>query len=247
MNKKTKTILRNMSLFTFIAIYFIIAITLVFLESFQLETQLNVITTLVPFFLIGAILDFIVSKNNKLTSLYKIIVQLLPAGIFVLFGISVIYNVSGRTPLDAFNYLVWLFIALPFFISSDFKENHKMRLIFSLVGTGLVGAVYLYLTTLTNELNHGNGLMVYLIYFFLLYYAASGFKNLSYIGTILGAIDASILVYLWKNPVTENAKIYGWDYDIAFNFELIMLFTLIICITLCLLDVVTREQSRKKA
>lgn len=234
-----------MSLFTFIAIYFIIAITLLFLESFQLETQLNVITTLLPFFLIGAILDFMVRRNKQLTPLYKIIVQLLPAGIFVLFGITVLYNVAGKTPLDAFNYLVWLFMALPFFITSNFKDNHKKRLIFSLIGTGLLGSVYLYLTTLTNELNQGNGLMVYLIYFFLLYYAASGFKNLSFIGGILGAIDALILVFIRINPITENSKIYGWDYDIAFNFELIMLFTLIVCIAICFLDALTREQSRK--
>lgn len=245
MNKKSKIIQRNMSLFTIAAIYLIVAIILLFLESFQLDTQLNVITTLAPFFLVGAILDYIVSRNTGLSTMYKIIVQLLPAGIFILFGLSVLLDIAGRNPVDAFNYIVWIFIALPFFISSNFKDNYKKRLLFSLIGTGLVGAIYLHLTTITDELNEENGLMVYLICFFLMFYAASVFKNLSYMGAILGALDAAILIFLWKNPITENAKIHGWDYDIAFNFETMIFLTFILCILICLLNVIIKEKSVK--
>ena len=75
MKKKSHILIRNMSLFAFIVIYLIIAITLLILESFQWETQFNVITVMIPFFLLGAILDYIISRNNQVGKFYKIIAQ----------------------------------------------------------------------------------------------------------------------------------------------------------------------------
>lgn len=236
---------RHLSLFTFIAIYLVIAIVLMFLESFQLETQWNVITTLIPFFLLGVILDFIVSRNHDLQMGYLIFAQLLPTGIFLLFGISVILNIIDRPPIEAFNYIIWLFIATPFFITSNFRDNYRRRMISSLIGAGLVGAVYIQLTTMTDELDEGNGLIVYLVCIFLMFYAASGLQKLFYINLILGFIDAAILVSLWRNPVTEASKLHGWDYDIAFQFEMLLLANLIICILICLIDVIIKEKKRK--
>lgn len=235
MNKKAGAVRRNLSLFTFVAIYFVIAIILIFLESFQIETQWNVLTTFIPFFLMGAILDFIVNKDFSLEMGYKIFAQMLPAGIFLLYGVSLILSIAGRPQIEAFNYLIWIFIAVPFFITSNLKENYRKRMLASIIGTGLFGAVYIHLSTMTYELNTDNGLIVYLICIFLMFYAASRIKNMFFISLILGFIDAAILIFLWKNPITEASKLHGWNYDIAFQFELLLLANFIICIIICLL------------
>jgi len=51
MSKLSGILRRNASLFAFIVIYFIIAATLIILESFQWETQWNILTALLPFLL----------------------------------------------------------------------------------------------------------------------------------------------------------------------------------------------------
>ena len=245
MNKKAGLVSRNLSLFSFIFIYLVIALILIFLESFQLETQWNVITTFIPFFLLGIILDFIVSKSLDLQRGYLIFAQLLPIGVFLLFGISVLLEIIGRPPMNALNYIIWLFIAVPFFITSNFRDNYRKRMLSSLIGTGLVGAAYIQLTTITNELDEKSGLIVYLVCIFLMFYAASGLKRLFFINIILGFIDAALLIFLWKNPITDNSRFYGWDYEIAFQFELLLLANFIICIIICLIDVLLREKEEK--
>lgn len=246
MDMKTGFVRRHLSLLTFIAVYLVMALVFIFLESFQLDTQWNVITTLIPFFILGAILDFIVSRNHDLQMGYLVFTQLLPTGIFLLYGISVMLDIIDRPPIDSFNYILWLFIAVPFFISSNFRENYRNRMLTSLIGTGLVGAVYIQLTTLTDELDEENGLIVYLICIFLMFYAASGLKKLFYLNIVLGLIDAAILIFLWKYSPTKASKIHGWDYDIAFEFELLLLANFIICIIICLVDVLIREKDRKR-
>ena len=75
-----------------------------------------------------------------------------------------------------------------------------------------------------------------------MFYAASAFKNLFYIGAIIGGIDAIILYFLRMNPLSEKGKTLGWDYDIAFNFELIIIITFILCILLCLLHAINKDK-----
>lgn len=246
MKNKSQVLLRHMSLFSFIFIYLIIALILLFIEFFQWETQYNVITALIPFFILGAILDYIISKNNQISKPTKIIAQILPVGIFVLFGLSIFLEILGKPSADAVYYLIWLLIAFPFFISSNYKDNHRKRTLYSIIGTGLMTIVYVYLTTITDNLHEGYGLVVYLISFFLMFYAASAFYNLFYIGAIMGAINSLILILLWKNPISEKAKIIGWDYDIAFNFELMIVITFILCILLSLINVIKNEKLSKK-
>lgn len=246
MNKLSRNILRNISLFTFILIYITIAAGMIFLESFQWETQWYVFSTLAPFFLLGAIFDYIVDKNNELSKGYKIFSQLMPSGIFLLYGISVILNITERPPIEAFNYLIWIFVAVPLFVISNFKNNYRNRMFSSVIGTGLVGAIYLHLTTITDELDEGNGLIVYLICIFLMLYAASGYKKLFFIGALIGLIDAAILIFLWKNPITDKAKLYGWDFDIAFKFELLLLATFTLCILISLLSTINQVKETHK-
>jgi hypothetical protein len=245
MSNKAGLVRRNLSLFAFIAIYLVIATVLLFLESFQPETQGNVITTLFPFFLLGIILDYIASKNHDLSKGYLIFSQLLPTGVFLIFGISIILDITGRPPIDALNYIMWLFIAVPFFITSNIRENYRRRMLTSFIGTGLIGAVYIQLTTKADELDKENGLIVYLICIFLIFYAASGLKKLFFSNIILGFIDGALLIFLRLNPITYKSRLYGWDYDIAYQFELLLLANFIICIILCLIKVLKEEIKKK--
>lgn len=238
---------RNLSLFAFIGIYIIIAAVLLFLESFQWETQWNIFSTMVPFFLIGAMLDYMTGKNKDLGKGYKILTQLMPTGIFVLLGTSFIIELAGRPPVKAFEYLIWLFIAVPLFITSYFKENYRKRMFSSILGTGFTGAVYLYLTTITDELNEGNGLIVYLVCIFLMFYAASGHKKLYLTGAVLGLAFAGILVFFRHYPLTYDGNLYGWDFDIAYKFELLLLFNFLICIIICFFTAVKRNVESAKS
>ena len=247
MSRFSDRLRRNFSLFAFIGIYIVIVAVLLFLESFQWETQWNIFSTMVPFFLIGAMLDYMTGKNKDLGKGYKILTQLMPTGVFVLLGTSFIFQAAGRPPVEAFQYLIWLFIAVPFFITSYFKENYRKRMFSSLLGTGFVGAVYLYLTTMTDELNEGNGLIVYLICIFLMFYAASGHKKLYPAGTVLGLAFAGILVFFRHYPLTYDGKLYGWDFDIAYKFELLLLFSFLICIIICFFTAVKRNMNATKS
>lgn len=241
-----KIIRRNLSLISFVLIYLIISTTLIFLESFQGETQWNVFSTFAPFFLLGIILDYLVSRNQELTTGYKFLSQLLPSGIFLIYGISLITDIIGRPPIEAFNYIIWLFVAVPLFIISHYKDNYRRRMFSSILGVGFVGAVYLHFTTITDELNKDYGLMVYLICLFIMFYAVSGVKKIYYLSSIIGLIDAIILLYIRKHPITDKAKVYGWDFDIAYNFEMILLTNLIICLLFCFLAELLKAKIKKK-
>jgi hypothetical protein len=194
----------------------------------------------------GAILDYIVSKDHELQIGYRIFVQLMPTGVFLLYGFSLILDIIERPPVEAFSYLIWLFIAVPFFIASNMKNNYRRRMLFSIIGTGLVGAIYIHLTTMTDELDTGNGLIVYLICIFLMFYAASKLKRLFFIGAAFGLIDGAVLIFLWKNPITEASTLHSWDFDIAYQFELLLLANFIICIIICLVAAFTRGKTEKK-
>jgi peptidoglycan/LPS O-acetylase OafA/YrhL len=246
MDKKTGFLRRNLSFLVFVAIYLLFVIILLFLESFQWETQWNVLTVFVPFFLIGVILDYIISRDRELNTGYQIFTQLLPAGIFVLYGISEIQKLANRPQNESFTYLIWLFIAVPFFITSNLKNNYRRRLISSIIGTALVGAVYIQLSTKTDTLNTETGLYVYLICIFLVFYAASQLKKIFYINVIMGFIDGAVLIFLWKNPITEASKYYGWDYDIALNFELLLLVNFILSILICLVSTFIKDKKANR-
>ncbi len=241
MGKIFKFLSRNLSLLAFICIYIIVAVTLIFLESFQFDTQCLVLTTLAPFFIMGAILDYMVYNNKELKPGYKILAQLLPTGIFLLFGMSVIADKMDQYPPKSFNYLIWLFYPISLFIASYFKENHRNRMFSALLGCGFVAAVYLHLTTLTNQLNEGSGLIIYLICLFLIFYAAAGLKKLVFIGGVLGFLDGAALIFLKHNPLSESDYKYGWDFNIAYRFELILLTNFIICSILCLHAAIKRS------
>lgn len=231
---------RNLSLLSLAAIYLVLVVYHLISEAFVLENQIFLLSIMLPFLLLGGILDFIVSRNTVLPKNYRTFTQLLPLGVFALFGASFLLEAADRPDYECFQFILWIFLSIPFFIATYRKEGHKNRMIFSMLSTALVFAAYLYLTTLTDELVEGNGIVVYLITYFCMYYSASGFHKLPFISTILGTLNAIALLVLWKSPMTDAAKLYGWDYDIALNFEFLMMVSLGFSIMLSLLSVIKK-------
>lgn len=231
---------RNLSLLSLAAVYLILVVYHLISEAFVMENQIDLLIIMLPFILLGSVLDFILSRNTVLSKNYKAITQLLPLGVFLLFAASFLLEIANRPNYDAFQYIFWIFISTPFFMATYHKEGHKRRMIYSLLGTAIVFAAYLHLTTLTDKLVEGSGIIVYIITYFSMLYAASSLVKFPYISTILGALNAIALLVLWKNPVTEVAKLHGWDYEIALHFEYICMISLLVSILLTLISVIKK-------
>lgn len=226
---------RNLTALLFLAIYVLMVLVFLFLESFQSESQLNLISIMLPCILFGIVLDFIVSRNTVLTKGQKIFTQLLPTGIFVIYFIMLIVQLTGHTYPEKYNYLYYIFLAAPFIIVSYEKEGHGKRMLYSLLGTASVFGFYLYLTTITTELEKNFGMIIFLLFYFMMLYSASTIPKLPYLSTLLGVIVTVFLWYIYKNPITAEGKIHGWDYDYLLIFEATMLVTFFICIIIRLI------------
>lgn len=225
-------ILRHMSTLLFLIIYLLLVGSLIGLESFVLETQIGLFQLMILFILGGAALDYALSKNPLVPLGYKIFAQILPLCVFVLIGISYLLPLIGSTPSELFNYLIYPILSLPFLIAGFEKSSHKSKMISSLIGTGLMFFIYLYLTKMTDQLNEGTGLTIYIISVFVILYASSSIPKLPILGAILGLLGGCTLFWLYRSPVTAEGKLYGWDYDIAIQFEQILL--ILICLSILL-------------
>lgn len=241
MKKQPSFLLRHLSTLMFIVLYIIIAGVLIGLESFVAETQAGLFQIMAVSILTGAILDYIISKNTLLPIGYKVFTQILPSGVFILLGLTFMMELVDRTPPIIFNYLIFLIIAAPFAIASFDKATHKYKLIFSLLGTALMFSVYLYLTTITIKLNKEDGLVLYILSAFLVLYAASSIPKLPFLSTILGLLAGIALYWIYKYPVTADAIRNGWDFDIAENFEYILLITIGVGILLTFLAALVKK------
>lgn len=245
MKEKLNFLQRHLSATILVVIFVAYEIFHLISEGFLLDSQFVLLTTIIPFILLGIILDFLLSRNTTLGKGYKILSQLFPASIFVLLVLSSIFTVLGKDQIKIFNYLIWLFISLPFFIASYHKQNHRLKLIYSLIGTGLYAVIYMYMTTKTKELNGANEAITYFVSYFFILYSACNIKKVPYLGTILGALNAVILYLLKTNPITADAQIYGWDSDIAMKIEFMLLITLLISILIQFISVFQKSKDQE--
>ncbi len=230
MNRMKLLLERNLSALIFLAIYLVMVIVFLFLEGFQADSQWNLITVLLPFLLLGILLDFIISRNTLLNRGQKLFVHILPSGVFLLYLITLIFQMVGRSLPEYFNHLYYLFISGPFLMVSYRKQAHKHRMLFSLIGTAVVFAFYLFLTTKTENLEKETGLVIFLLAYFMMFYSASTIRRLPYLSVLLGLMNTAVLWYLYQNPVSLDGLPHRWDYDYMLYFELIMLGVFLLCI-----------------
>ena len=227
---------RNLSALIFLAIYLVMAVLFLLVEGFQAESQMNLVIVLYPCIMLGILLDFIVSRNTLLNNGQKLFTKLLPSGIFILYIIMILFRAADRSLPDYYNYFYYLFISGPFMIVSYQKQGHRNRMIFSLIGTVIVFAFYLYLTTKTENLDKGSGLFLFMIAYFMMFYSASMIRKLPYLPVLLGLINTAVLWYLYQNPVSLDGLPHNWDYDYLLYFEYIMLGTFAVCILMRVLE-----------
>lgn len=245
MKKKSAFIMRYLTTSLVTLIYIGMVVIHLVSDSFILSNQVDLLVTMLPFILMGAILDYILSRNHELDTLFKVIAQLLPLGILILPVIATIQLIAGYEHTELINYLMWIFLSLPFFIASYEKDNFKKMMIYSIVGTGFIVVVYYYITTLTLNINSGSGAFLYFIAYILMFYTASGSKKMPWMGTILGVLNAGSLLLLRYIPITEMAKLYGWDIDIATKMEFLVGTSLVICILIRFFHTLIKDTRKK--
>lgn len=236
MKKSSAFLHRNLSIVLLVMTYLLMVVIHIISDSFLLKEQGELLLTMLPFFAVGSIIDYILARRQDVDKSLKVFAKLCPAFIFLMQGITSAYIILEQKPPELFDYLIWLILALPFFIASYDKKEHKHKLIYSGIGTGLVVLTYLFLTTQTDELNEGYGAVIYFITYFLLLYTASGNVKLPYLGMVLGLINAAAYLWLRYQPITEAARLHGWDYELYIMVDLLILITLCISILLRLLE-----------
>lgn len=236
MNNISEFFKKYLATITFVLMYVVLCGVNFSFNAFSFDTLVFLFITILPFIILGFALDYIINNNINLKFSVKIIAKLLPATVLTLTLLSSAY--TALIP-DAYPWLLqrllWLFIALPFMIGSYEKASHKNRMIFSGLGTAAIVLSYLYLTTLTENLDKKYGAFIYFIALFLILYAASNVKNMPFISTVIGIVFAFILYTLRVFPIDQNSRDYGWDLNIANNFEFLILGAFILCIPICFL------------
>ena len=242
MNKKASFLLNNLSTLALFIVYISLVVIHLINDGFIMVNQLGLMITMLPFLLIGIALDYLLKNNPIIMRGLRIFAQLLPLGIFLMQMVTTVIFYLNVNSYDVFDYLIWVFLSLPFFITSYEKEGMRPRVIRTLYGTGAVAVVYIFLLTQTKELTYGIGELIYFISYFLILFIVSGNRKLPYIGTIIGILNAAALLLMRYFPITSNAKEYGWDHDIAFFMELLVLTTLVLCIIIRILEEVFHKK-----
>jgi hypothetical protein len=100
----------------------------------------------------------------------------------------------------------------------------------------------MFLTTQTKMLNKNYGATIIIVSYFFMLYVASGINRLSYIGILLGTLNAAVMIMLRYFPLTALSRTYGWDIDIANKVEMLLLFTFIFCILVRIYEVILAKK-----
>lgn len=241
--QKSSFIMKHLSALAFITIYVVYAVYHVIADTFLLTDQLGLLFVMLPFILIGLALDYILSNNQELEQWIKVIAKLLPLGVFVMQIISTIY-LYQEEELSIFNYMIWLFVAAPFFIASYTRENVQRRVYLSGIGTGAFLVVYLFLATQTDAIDSGYGSIAYFAAYFMIMFAVTGRKRFPYLTVVISVINAVVLLFRRYVPTTRDTKLYGWDYNLNAVIELLIIITFSLCISFYVIDTILN--SRKK-
>lgn len=237
MVKISEKVLRNLSTIMFIMIYVAMVIIHLVSDSFILSDQFFLILLMLPFLFIGLSLDYILRHNKVMKTWYRVIIQLLPLGIFIMIFISSTMYYGEGNIYTVFDYLFWFFISLPFFLASYQKDALRQRILHSLIGAGAILVIYMYLSTQTKLLDKNYGAMLIVVSYFCMLYAASGVKRFPYIGLALGILNAVAMLFFRYVPFTQAAKMYGWEYDINGKIDMIIIFSFVICILVRIYEV----------
>ncbi|MDF2485030.1 MAG: hypothetical protein K0R46_1198 [Herbinix sp.] len=85
MKNKSEFIRRNLSAVSLIAIYVITVMIHLFADSFILINQIGILVTMLPFILLGLVLDFILRHNKTIDNGIRLLAGIMPAAIFAVY------------------------------------------------------------------------------------------------------------------------------------------------------------------
>jgi hypothetical protein len=233
MNKRESFLSRNLSVMALVVVYICTVLYHISSDSFILGNQLGLLIIFLPFALMGLALDYIVRSNKTLNKGLGILARILPLSIiFLWLPNSILMNYNENIIVKYYfyyvGYVVWLFIALPFFIAGFSKEGFRHKTIRSLSGTAAFAVFYIYLVTKSGYLDRGAGFVIILLSYFFMFYAISGIKMLDLAAPLIGLANALVLFMYYKFPGTENR--FNWDSDINLKIDILMLITFLVCI-----------------
>lgn len=250
MSKNYGFISRNLSIIAFVVTYLITVSIHISSDSFIAGSQLGLLLIFAPFFIMGAVLDFIVRNNESLNSLLSVLARLLPLGIIIM-GMhkNRLINSSENAIVHYYNYyigfIVWMLIALPLFFASFNRQLFRQKTIRSLTGTAAFGIIYLFLTTKTGALDKGAGFVIILLSYFFIFYAISGIQGLNYAAPVLGIINAISLLIFYRFPGGTDR--FAWDSNINIKIDLLILTTFIVCIIIRVYATLMARKSQAQA
>lgn len=233
MNKSESFLLRNLSVMALAFVYICTVLYHISSDSFILGNQLGLLIVFLPFALMGLALDYIVRSNKTLNKVLGILARILPLGIiFMWLGNSIFMNHNENIIVKYYfyyvGYVVWLFLALPFFIAGFSKEGFRNKTILSLSGTAAFAVFYIYLITKSGYPDRGIGFVIILLSYFFMFFAVSGIKMLDLAAPLIGLANAIALFIFYKYPGTESRN--NWDADINLKIDILMLVTFLLCI-----------------
>ena len=244
MKKKSAFIQRYLSTLTFVALYLFIFINHLIVDGFDISIQIDMFLLVLPFLFVAIILDYILAHDSSLHEAFRIVAQIIPFSLIALIMLSGFLTLISNNPSslsDVLNYTYMLFIAVPFFMASYNKKNKK-ALIFSILGTVIFAAIYMYLTTGTYKLATGGQAFIYFIAYFFILYSASIIDKLPFIGLVIGGLAGIALLIMRFKPGSMSMFSHTWDMDIAMNFEKLTLIIFIVCILIRFIGAIVNKR-----
>ncbi len=248
MNKKPSLIQRHLSTFSFLVFYILLIIGHLIMDGLVLSIQFEMLITILPFMLIGIILDYVLRHDSNLHQIFKVFAQLIPISLILLIVVSGLFNnttFNGQSLTDMLNYTYWLFIGLPFFMAS-YDKQHKKPLIFSTIGIIVLAIVYFYLTMSTYKLIVGGQAILHFLALFFILYSASTIKKIPFLGLILGGLKGIALLIIRFKPASPSDFFIAWDRNIAVQFEMLTLITFILCILIRFIAAIYNSKETNK-
>lgn len=227
MKQKSSFFITHLSVLSMVVVYLAFLIEHLISDGFILSNQLSVLLIMVPCIVLGFLDDYMLNHANTKLS-FRIIGKLC---LLCLFLIRLYINLAETlesTPPDWLNYIHYLFLTLPFFISGYEKESHHRKLIYTIIGMVAIGFTYMYLANGTDELTTESGSIFYFASFVFMIYSAGSFKKLPFIGALLACIDSLFLIYLRFFCMSERVMMHSWDYHFSYYYEISMVITFLL-------------------
>lgn len=251
MNKSNSFVFNHLSLIATIIVYLFTVIIHIISDSFIFGDQLGLLIIFIPFYLLGYSLDYLIKNNSSVNKILAVVAKLLPLIIILLWlpNSYLMINYYDKSIVQKYfyyiGYVVWLLLAVPFFIASHGKGSFRQKTIRSLTGTAAFAVIYIMLTTKTDYLDKKAGFAIIVLSYFFIFHAASGISKFNYAAPVLGAINAVTLFIFYKFP--GKGAGFNMDSTINLKIDVLMLITFVICMIIRIYGTFSENKNSAKS